>query len=501
LYNWYDTHTLKPLTADPFVSSVDSGNLVASLYTLHSGARAMGRQPLLTERLFSGLRAQWQMLLPQNDRRSPLAQLSLPASSASVAAWIAWLPAASAVLSATAASAANHKIDPWWLSETQNRVNAILRLLQDYLPWMLPEYAPLRELPDLALKLEGSMPSINDATAFAEALDASLARAWVMVKDNSPMQVLGEQLRASLAIATQNLRTLSGTLSSLARTAESLAEETEFAFLADPDRQILSIGYDVRGQKLHEACYDMIASEARIATFLAIARNEIPQQSWFKLSRDHAFAFGRFLLLSWTGTMFEYLMPALWMRSYSNTLVSRTLVASVQVQRAFAHAHNIPWGISESGASRKDDAGHYHYHAFGIPQIALWIEASAGPVVSPYSTFLALGVDSLGALRNLRRMASAGWVGDYGFYEAVDYVSSPGKAVPVREWMAHHQGMSLLAILNLLHDNIVQRWFHANPLVQSTELLLHEMPVSNSVLRAELKKFGSIRTGPASAGS
>jgi hypothetical protein len=483
LYNWYDTHTLKPLTADPFVSSVDSGNLVASLYTLHSGARAMGRQPLLTERLFSGLRAQWQMLLPQNDRRSPLAQLSLPASSASVAAWIAWLPAASAVLSATAASAANHKIDPWWLSETQNRVNAILRLLQDYLPWMLPEYAPLRELPDLALKLEGSMPSINDATAFAEALDASLARAWVMVKDNSPMQVLGEQLRASLAIATQNLRTLSGTLSSLARTAESLAEETEFAFLADPDRQILSIGYDVRGQKLHEACYDMIASEARIATFLAIARNEIPQQSWFKLSRDHAFAFGRFLLL------------------YSNTLVSRTLVASVQVQRAFAHAHNIPWGISESGASRKDDAGHYHYHAFGIPQIALWIEASAGPVVSPYSTFLALGVDSLGALRNLRRMASAGWVGDYGFYEAVDYVSSPGKAVPVREWMAHHQGMSLLAILNLLHDNIVQRWFHANPLVQSTELLLHEMPVSNSVLRAELKKFGSIRTGPASAGS
>jgi hypothetical protein len=232
----------------------------------------------------------------------------------------------------------------------------------------------------------------------------------------------------------------------------------------------------------------MIASEARIATFLAIARDAIPQQSWFKLGRDHTYAFGEFLLLSWTGTMFEYLMPSLWMRNYPDTLISRTLDACVQVQRSFARSVHTPWGISESGASRKDDAGHYHYQAFGVPQIALWVEATAGPVVSPYSTFLALRVDSLASLQNLRHMASSGWVGAYGFYEAADYMLTPGKAVLVREWMAHHQGMSLLAILNLLREDQVQKWFHANPLVQATELLLHEMPVSKSALKAKLNE-------------
>jgi hypothetical protein len=123
-----------------------------------------------------------------------------------------------------------------------------------------------------------------------------------------------------------------------------------------------------------------------------------------------------------------------------------------------------------------------------VPQIALWVEAQAGPVISPYSTFLALGVESTAAVHNLRRMASSGWVGAFGFYEAADYVVSPGKAVLVREWMAHHQGMSLLALLNLLHGHVVQRWFHANPLIQSAELLLHEMPVSEGVLKAKLKE-------------
>jgi cyclic beta-1,2-glucan synthetase len=231
----------------------------------------------------------------------------------------------------------------------------------------------------------------------------------------------------------------------------------------------------------------MIASEARIATFLAIARDQLPQQSWFKLSREHTQAFDRFILLSWTGTMFEYLMPALWMRCYPDTLISRTLASCVQVQRAFARDLSMPWGISESGALRQDEAGHYQYQAYGLPQLALSHKAAAGPVVSPYSTFLALGIDSVSALRNLHWMASAGWVGSYGFYESADYSETRGRAILVREWMAHHQGMSLLAILNLLQDNVVQRWFHANPLVQATELLLHEMPANRAVLRAEIK--------------
>jgi hypothetical protein len=355
------------------------------------------------------------------------------------------------------------------------------------MPWLLPEYAAFGDIPDLAIKESAFNLSIDEAIAFSEDLGPRLAQALPGLTENKTLVALAEQLRAALPNATRNLGTLSAALRDIAQQAQHLVEETEFAFLAAPGRQILSIGYDVRANKLHEACYDMIASEARIATFVAIAGNHVSQESWFRLGREHVRAFGDFILLSWTGTMFEYLMPALWMRSYPDTLISRTLSACVRVQRAFAQSLNLSWGISESGASRKDHQGHYHYQAYGIPQIALWAEASAGPVISPYSSFLALGVDLVAALRNLRRMASMRWTGAFGFYEAADFSASPKKAVLVREWMAHHQGMSLLAILNLLHDNRVQRWFHANPEVKATELLLHELPVGNSVLKARLK--------------
>jgi hypothetical protein len=307
------------------------------------------------------------------------------------------------------------------------------------------------------------------------------------------MRELGERFRKSLAMSIRNLRTLHADLQAIAQDAERLAEETEFKFLVNPSRQILSIGYNVHARQLHEACYDLMASEARIATFMAIARGDLPNQAWTRLAREHTLAYGRFLLLSWTGTMFEYLMPALWMRSYPDTLMARTLSACVHVQRAFARTIGIPWGISESGDARKDDAGHYHYKAYGIPRIALWFEATAGPVVSPYSTFLALGVNHSEALRNLRRMSSLGWVGAFGFYESADFTESSRKPELTREWMAHHLGMSLLAITNLIHDQVVQNWFHANGVVKATELLLHEMPVSRSVMRARLNEFAPIR--------
>jgi len=491
LYNWYDTRTLRPLDAAPFVSSVDSGNLVASLYTLHAGAQELVRKPLLTGQLFDGLRAHWQQMRAENGRLTLLNEVAPPPSSATMTEWIAWLPAAEAALSKASVEADEEPGSRWWLFETHRRVSFILDLLRDYIPWMLPEYAPLRTMLQPAVD-EAEMPSLEEAIPFAEALDARLKRAWAAITERMPHHALGEQLRASLPVAQQNLRSLAARLDAIAEDAERIAEETNFTFLIDPNRHILSIGFDTGSQKLHDSCYDMLASEARIATFLAIARGDLPQQSWFKLARQHAHAFGRFVLLSWTGTMFEYLMPALWMRSYPDTLVARTQTACVDVQRAFAHALSIPWGISESGSSHKDDAGHYSYYAYGIPQTALFFEATAGPVISPYSTFLALNVDAGEALRNLRHMEIAGWVGSYSFYEAADYTASRGNAVLVREWMAHHQGMSLLALVNLLQDNAVQRWFHANPLVQATELLLHEIPVRKAVLKAAEKEFAPL---------
>jgi cyclic beta-1,2-glucan synthetase len=491
LYNWYDTQSLEPLPPLT-VSSVDSGNFVASLYTVRAGALALCRQPLLARQLFTGIRAYWQQSQSQAELLAPIAQFSLPSPTASVADWIDWLIPADAAIAAAVSPSAN-KAEQWWLTETRLRIAAILSLICDYAPWLLPEYKPLRELPVLDLLRQADTLPIDSAATFSEALEARLAETASTLAGNSPLFGLCEQLRASLPKAAQNLRALASGLHATALQAEKFAEETHFTFLVNPDRRMLSIGYDVTEQKLHPACYDMLASEARLATFLAVARGDLSQQGWLNLGRTHTRAFNRFLLLSWSGTMFEYLMPALWMRSYPDTLIARTLTECVQVQRAFARSLNIPWGISESGFARKDDAGHYQYSAFGIPQAALKFDADAGPTVSPYSTFLALNIDSREALRNLRRMADAGWVGAYGFYEAADYANSTGPPVIVREWMAHHLGMSLLAILNLLHGNIVQRWFHANPLVQSAELILNELPARNAVLEATVKEFTPIR--------
>jgi cyclic beta-1,2-glucan synthetase len=238
---------------------------------------------------------------------------------------------------------------------------------------------------------------------------------------------------------------------------------------------------------LDSGCYDLFASEARIATLLAIARGDLRQQSWFTLEREHVSAFDQFVSLSWTGTMFEYLMPALWMPSYRGTLAARNEAAAVHAQRAFAKSLKIPWGISESGRAQKNDMGHYGYYAFGIPKLAISQDANAGPVISPYSTFLALGIDPQHSLRNLRRMQASGWVGAYGFYEAADYSESLRSPELVRQWMAHHLGMSLLAITNLLYDDIFPHWFHSTPIIHGVELLLHEKPISIAALKAQSK--------------
>ena len=484
-YNWYDTLTLAPLTPIT-VSSVDNGNLAASLYTLRAGAVAMLKLPVLHPRLFTGLRTHWKLMLLQKDIPREIASHKLPKTGASDDEWIAWCLGAQMLDGFSQQSELTGEA-AWWLRETHNRIQAINQLVREYRPWLLPEFAPLRAIPQLGLSLE---TPISPATAsdFGVQLEARLDRMWATSIDPA-YSVLCEQLRTLLAESIVRQRTLNASLRAIADDGFHLADQMDFSFLLEKSRLLLSIGYEVANQKLHTATYDMLASEARIATFLAVAKGDIPQQCWFKLSRTHTIAFNRPVLLSWTGTMFEYLMPSLWMRSYPDTLVARTLQAAVEIQRDYGRRHNIPWGISEAGYAEQDPAGHYHYQAYGIPEMALKWDATAGPVVSPYSSFLALGTDAPSAMKNLRRMAKAGWVGAYGFYESVDYSQTGGQAKLVREWMAHHQGMSLLAILNLLNDNIVQTWFHSNPQLQATELLLHEKPMREAALRAEYKLF------------
>jgi cyclic beta-1,2-glucan synthetase len=217
---------------------------------------------------------------------------------------------------------------------------------------------------------------------------------------------------------------------------------------------------------------------------VAIAKEDIPQESWFLLGRTHTLDGGRPVLLSWTGTLFEYLMPSLWMRSYPNTLLERTRAAAVRSQQTYAARKGVPWGISESAYFKLDEARNYQYYAFGLPHLALRKCEMTALVISPYSTFLALNTDPVGAVRNLRRMADLGWFGSHGFYEAADFTSLKRKFWQERYrlvpcWMAHHQGMSLLALANFLNDNVVQKWFHSERRVQATELLLHERPVAH----------------------
>ena len=498
LYNWYTTDTLEPLQPIT-VSSVDSGNLVASLYTVRTGTLGLLKRPLLEPRLFAGLDTHLQLLqnleaMPQRAGASPL-----PAAGDSLEMWLRWLFARETRTAfGETAPYTQPSLDEalWWSSETRRRMDAIRGLVQDYLPWLHPDYATLDGLlfeggfGEVFLHAAGeerhharALPNLEDAPGYVAAMEQRLARPQLM-PESAETAVLLERLRAELPAARQRLSKLIESLRSVAQEAGRRADNTEFAFLVNKDRLLLSIGYEFASGKVHWACYDMLASEARIATYIAVARGELSQQGWFKMSRVHTHAYGHSVLLSWTGTMFEYLMPALWMRSYPDTLLSNSIRGAVEIQRAYGREQGIPWGISESGFAEKTDQGHYHYQAFGIPQIALKWDATAGPVVSPYSTFLALGIDPAAAIENLRRMADHGWAGAWGFYEAIDFTRGRNKPEVVREWMAHHQGMCILGLLNLLEDNVVQKWFRENTQMRAVELLLHEKPMREAAMRS-----------------
>jgi cyclic beta-1,2-glucan synthetase len=272
---------------------------------------------------------------------------------------------------------------------------------------------------------------------------------------------------------------LAAELKAIAQTCETLLREMNFRSLYHRGRRALSIGLDAGTDQLAESCYDMLASEARIATFIAIAKGDVPQEAWFALARAHTSVRGERVLISWTGTMFEYLMPLLWMRHHSGTILEQSARAAVRVQREYARRKGVPWGISESahlGVTSREPTelhspGDYSYAPFGISALAMR-RSPEKLVVAPYATLLALPMDAVAAMENLRQMEGYGWSGRYGLYEAIEYTRTGGEAI--RSWMAHHLGMSLLAIVNVLFDSPFQRYFHAEPQVIATELLLHE---------------------------
>jgi cyclic beta-1,2-glucan synthetase len=481
MLNWYDTRTLQPLVPH-FVSSVDSGNLMASLWTLQQGCSDRLRQPLLQRSLQEGLLDSVRMLVDLG--MFPPKLLSSCERQFTTDTWlqsILELPEEVFDQARYAISKSRQAAgEEWFANEACSRLRNIKEMVRDYAPWTAPEFLVLRDI--------GVTMQVMDSIALEQLPDFvdRLAKQLDLTAHSSislERKALCERLREKLPTARANILRLVRGLQKIAADSAEQANAMDFSFLLNRRRKLMSVGFDVNAQRLDPSCYDLLGTESRTALFVAIAKEDIPQECWFLLGRAHTLDRGRPILLSWTGTLFEYLMPALWMHSYPNTLLERSCSAAVRSQQAYARAKRIPWGISESAHFKFDDNGNYQYHAFGLFHLGLRRSELDAVVVSPYSTFLALNVDSRNALRNLRRMAKLGWIGEYGFYEAADY-GSVGRTFwrpkhqLVRGWMAHHQGMTLLALANFLNGNVVQKWFHSERRVQATALLLHEKPIA-----------------------
>lgn len=478
LWNWYSTETLRPLP--PLIAStVDSGNLLASLGTLRMGALELLHTPLLAPALKDGLRDAFR------NTPAPTAFDSsvLRAMEESKEQW----------LSTLLAVPVPQDLGP--AEGFSRRVSALQRLVTGHLPWLLPRYAPLSQYLELMLQRPVESYTPESASAFAQ--DLSLALSAFPGAAPTHIQQLGRELLTAVEEAQPRLRQISLQLREIAARAETLGQQMDFRPLLDPATHQLSIGHDAAQDKRLSACYDLLASEARTAVFLAVAKGDIPQECWFRLGRKQVLVKGRPVLLSWTGTMFEYLMPSLWMRTLPDTLLGRSLSAAVFAQRDYVRGKKIPWGISEAGHSQMDADGNYQYHAFGVPTLALQPPPEGALVIAPYASVLALEFDTPAALANLRRMESLGWLGEFGFYESADHSTNvehaPGaRFTLVRSWMAHHQGMSLLALTNLLADRPFQRWSHADPRVRATELLLQERPIHTVQSEHDLRQYAMV---------
>ncbi|WP_264298872.1 GH36-type glycosyl hydrolase domain-containing protein [Pseudooceanicola spongiae] len=267
-------------------------------------------------------------------------------------------------------------------------------------------------------------------------------------------------------------------LRAIGHTARAMAMEMDFAFLLDPERKLLSIGYSGHENALDPGCFDLLASEARLASLFAVAKGDAPLRHWFRLGRAATPLPGGAGLMSWSGSMFEYLMPALVMHEAEGSLLGRTNRLVVARQQAYGAAHNVPWGISESGFNARDIELTYQYSNFGVPGLGLKRGLASNLVIAPYATGLAAMIDPGAARRNYDLLESFGALGRYGFHEALDFTPSrvlPGDNVAVvKSYMAHHQGMTIVAIANALQDGRMRDRFHAEPIIAASELLLQE---------------------------
>ena len=501
-YNWYDTLTLAPLHPI-YVSTVDSGNLAGHLLTLRQGLLAMPNEPIIIERSLLALQDTFAIALEANtntEREAKAAQKQLqqhlsftgkplPLTLAAIQThlqtalqythdWIAKLAADS-----------EKNSDAW----AQKLLTQIERL-SEALIFLTPSLA---ENPELISQLDPSHP-LNAVPSLRDLAGRDDAWLNALPLDNAQR----EALRPHIALAQERAQARIDEIEQLAMRAESFAQ-MEFDFLYAKQPRLLSIGYNVDEMRRDSGYYDLLASEARLCNFVTIAQGQLPQESWFALGRQLTRAGGDPILLSWSGSMFEYLMPLLVMPVFEHTLLDQTCKAAVTRQIAYGKQLGLPWGISESGYNLVDINFNYQYRAFGVPGLGLKRGLAADTVIAPYASALALMVSPEAACANLQRLAAEGMTGEHGFFEAVDYTPARQRRGETRSivhsYMAHHQGMTFLSLAYLLLNRPMQRRFEADPLFQATMLLLQERIPKATVLHVPSNELAEIRvaTGPA----
>jgi cellobiose phosphorylase len=480
-YNWYDSQSLKPLLP-LYISTVDSGNLAGHLLTLRQGLLALPDHKILESRFFDGLGDTLKVLVDAagGTAQAELAQLqkdlasnSQPMTLVSTRQRIDRLAASAAIaLNILEADSPDSQATEWASALVQQCQRALAEV-KDLAPWIwLPEsqerlngingmegIPTLRELARLDEELPPAINPRADADAIPEGRE-SPDTIRQLIRDSS-------RRAADRIAAIEHLALQSGEFANI-----------EYDFLYDNASHLLNIGYNITENRRDSSFYDLLASEARLCSFVAIAQGLLPQESWFALGRLLTATGGQPVLLSWSGSMFEYLMPLLVMPTYDGTLLDQSYRAAVERQIAYGRKLGIPWGISESSYNAVDVHLNYQYRAFGVPGLGLKRGLAEDRVIAPYASALALMVAPEEACLNLERLAAAGFEGKYGFYEAIDYTPS---RIPrgqlnglVRSFMAHHQGMSFLSLAYLLLGRPMQKRFESDPSFQATTLLLQE---------------------------
>ncbi len=456
-FNWYDTQTLKPLNPH-YVSTVDSGNLAGLLLTLRPGLLELVERPLLNPQLFEGLGDTFALLREASTNEGLNDQTLAPLQRA--------LDEVQAAAPHSLTLTVQHLQG---LHEQAQQLRLILHAgthgeAERWLQALIAHCADLHD--DLSLFCLPERDAVEQPAYTSLQHIAKLdSQQWPAA---SQAQVLQVQHRASERIACAER---------LAEQAARLAQ-MDFEFLYDRQRDLFSIGYTTEENRLDSACYDLLASEARLTNFVVIAQGLLPQEGWFSLGRLLTSNRGVPVLLSWSGSMFEYLMPMLVMPNYVDTLLDQTCRAAVARQIEYGNQLGLPWGVSESGYNTQDAHFNYQYRAFGVPGLGLKRGLGEDIVIAPYASALALMVEPQAACKNLRRLAELGLAGTYGLYEAIDFTPARlprgQSSAVVHSFMAHHQGMSLLALTYVLLDRPMQRRFESDPQFQATALLLQE---------------------------